>query len=53
MTKVRCEYHDNYGPSHEETPECVWPMYVLPTDGQLPSMTAVETLDPRDAVVTR
>lgn len=45
--KVFCERHGNI--AHDENSECVWPCYVAPP-GVLRSMTAAETLDPREAI---
>jgi hypothetical protein len=34
---------------HPESVDCLWPHLVAP-EGSLPSMTAAETLDPREAI---
>jgi hypothetical protein len=34
---------------HDETAECMYPHLVAP-EGPIPSMTAAETLDPREAI---
>lgn len=59
---VWCEHHNPRGKrvtdadAHVETSECVWPMLSgafsngRTRDAAQPSMTAVETLDPREAV---
>jgi hypothetical protein len=43
---VWCEKHKG---KHMESAECVWPCFVG-VDAGYPSMSAVETLDPREAV---
>lgn len=47
MTLVMCEAHGST--PHPESPECRFPHFVAPS-GPEPSMSAVETLDPREAV---
>jgi len=48
---VWCEKHP--GPAHQLVTECMWPHfadYPGTVISSVPSMTAVETLDPREAV---
>lgn len=46
---VMCETHG--ATPHPESDSCMWPHLVAPS-GPLPSMTAAETLDPREAIVS-
>jgi hypothetical protein len=50
---VYCEKHNPLGTApvaHVERPDCVWPHFAGSRSSE-PSMSAVETLDPREAVV--
>lgn len=48
MSVVLCGVHPG---AHQMSDECDYPHYIAP-GGDLPSMTAVETLDPREAVTS-
>lgn len=47
---VLCADNDHGTRPHPERSSCLWPHYVAPTGAQ-PSMSAVETIDPREAVL--
>jgi len=52
MSEVRCFREEHGKVAHVESSDCLWPHEVVVPDF-VPSMSAVETLDPREAVVNR
>lgn len=47
---VLCADNEHGTRPHPERSSCIWPHYVAPAGAQ-PSMSAAETLDPREAVL--